>query len=82
MINVTVPAMTCNHCVMTITKAVKQVDPDANLQFSLSNHTVAVETDLDPSRLKQVIENTGYDVASFVSTGATEKSTCCGSCAA
>lgn len=80
MIEVTIPAMTCNHCVTTITKAVKQADQQANLQFSLANHTVLIETDLDEARLKATIEQTGYEVVAVGSLIAANDSACCGSC--
>ena len=80
MIEVTMPAMTCNHCVTTITNAVKEVDKDAKLQFSLRNHKVVVETDLDKLHLKETIERTGYEVASLQKIVTALEDNCCNSC--
>jgi copper chaperone len=34
--------MTCGHCVSTITKAVKAIDPLADLQIDLATHRVSI----------------------------------------
>ena len=39
-----VPDMTCGHCVATITRAVKAVDPAAEVKADLAGKTVTVET--------------------------------------
>lgn len=37
--------MTCGHCASTITKAVKTIDPGADVQVDLGRHLVSVATD-------------------------------------
>jgi copper chaperone len=52
--------MTCNHCVSTITKAVKEVDGAATLDISLSEHLVRVESKATRQDLQHAIAEAGY----------------------
>jgi copper chaperone CopZ len=53
--------MTCGHCVATITQAVKEVDPEAQLQFDLLKHTVQVEAlDAESKPFAAAIRAAGY----------------------
>ena len=63
MYHFTVPSMTCNHCVMTITKAIKQIDEDAELNFNLADHALKVASSISAERIKESIEQSGYEVA-------------------
>lgn len=54
--------MTCNHCVQTITQAVKGVAPDAVVLTDLAAHRVAVESTADAAALRAAIAEEGYDV--------------------
>jgi copper chaperone len=62
MINFNVPGMTCGHCARTITTAVQEVDPTAQVNIDLPSKNVAVTSGAQPERLKAAIENAGYDV--------------------
>ncbi|HEX8214730.1 MAG TPA: heavy-metal-associated domain-containing protein [Allosphingosinicella sp.] len=62
MINFNVPGMTCGHCARTITNAVREIDPAAEVDIDLASRTVAVTSAAQPERLKTAIENAGYDV--------------------
>ena len=44
MIELKIPALSCNHCVQVVTEAVKAADPQAQLQFDLPARTVQVQT--------------------------------------
>lgn len=55
--------MTCNHCVQTITQAVRAVLPDVTVQADLAAHRVTVEPAADPAALAAAIAEAGYDVA-------------------
>lgn len=37
-----VPDMTCNHCVASITKAIKELSSDAHVVFDLHDHLIEV----------------------------------------
>lgn len=53
--------MTCGHCVSTITKAVKALDPGAHVQFDLAAHRVEIESsDIHAARWSDVIRQAGY----------------------
>ncbi|MBV2180300.1 MAG: heavy-metal-associated domain-containing protein [Castellaniella sp.] len=54
--------MTCNHCVQTITQAVRAVAPDATVSTDLANHRVTVESAAAAPALQAAIAEEGYDV--------------------
>ena len=43
MIEMTLPTMTCGHCVKVVTGTVQKVDAQARLQIDLPSHTVKIE---------------------------------------
>ena len=47
MIELTLPTMTCGHCVRTVTETVQAVDSQATLQIDLPTHAVRI-TSLQP----------------------------------
>ena len=56
-----VPDMSCNHCVKSITEAVKAVDAGAQLNFDLPARRVSVEpAGASAEALKAAIEEAGY----------------------
>ncbi len=44
MIQLTLPTMTCGHCVRTVTETVQQVDPAATVKIDLPTHQVSIES--------------------------------------
>ena len=44
MFDLTLPTLTCGHCVSMVTKAIKQADPKAGVEIDLASHRVRVET--------------------------------------
>lgn len=53
--------MSCGHCVSTITKALKEADPGAQVQIDLARHRVEVtSTQCDALHLREVIAEAGY----------------------
>ena len=42
MLQLTVSDMTCGHCVSTVTKALKQADPQARVEIELKTQRVSV----------------------------------------
>ena len=55
-----VPDMSCDHCVKTITQAIKALDPAAKVVADLAQHTVAVASAIDAERLSAAIAAAGY----------------------
>lgn len=61
MLKLKVPDMSCGHCASTIEKAVKSVDAAAQVAVDLGSSTVAVETKVDETAIRDVIRSAGYD---------------------
>lgn len=55
-----VPDMTCGHCVATVTKAIKAVDADAEVQTDLASKTVTVASTAPVSALSKAMDQAGY----------------------
>jgi copper chaperone len=65
MIELNVPEMTCQHCVTTITRAVKGVDEGARCEIDLDAKRVQIDSVLPPSDFVEALEEVGY-VASLL----------------
>lgn len=61
MLKLKVPDMSCGHCVGTIEKAVKSVDPAARVAADLGSSTLTVETAAETDAIRGVIRLAGYD---------------------
>jgi copper chaperone len=64
-IKLNVEGMTCNHCKMAVTKALIALEGVSNVEVHLQEGTVDVdydETKVNVEKLKEVIEDQGYDV--------------------
>ena len=55
-----VPDMTCGHCVATITRAVKAVDPAAEVKADLAGKTVTVESAVPAAAVAKAMDQAGY----------------------
>ena len=62
MITFEVPGMTCGHCARTITNALQEIDPAAEVTVELASKRVAVGSNAIPEQLKKAIQDAGYDV--------------------
>ena len=60
MIELTLPDMTCGHCVKTVTATVKTLDAQAEVQCDLPTHTVRIQTTQSPEAVKQALAEEGY----------------------
>jgi copper chaperone len=64
MIEFTLPAMTCNHCVERVTQAVRQVDPAAKVAIDLGTHRVRIEgADAEREAVTTSLRDAGYEPA-------------------
>ena len=59
----TVTGMTCGHCEKAVTRALKQVDPKAEVTIDRSANRVDVQSDKTRALLSQAIADEGYAVA-------------------
>jgi copper chaperone len=62
-IELTVPAMSCGHCVKTITRAVQRLDPAAQVRPDLATKRVAFDTTLARETLQKALADEGYPAA-------------------
>ncbi len=60
MIELKVEGMTCNHCVQAVTRAVKSVDPGADVRVDLEGGTVKVDGQGSAEALSLAIREAGY----------------------
>ena len=62
-IELTLPAMTCGHCVKTVTATVQRLDPQAQVQADLATHQVRVDTTAAREAVVQALAAEGYPAA-------------------
>jgi len=60
MIELTLPTMTCGHCVKTVTAAVQQVDAAARLQVDLPTHQLRIESTRPAAEFERALAEEGY----------------------
>jgi copper chaperone len=60
MIELTLPTMTCGHCVKAVTAAVQQVDAAAKLQIDLPTHRVRIESTRPAADFERALAEEGY----------------------
>jgi copper chaperone len=56
----TIPAMSCGHCANAITKAVKALDPAAQVNVDLASKKVVVQTPRDRQAVAAALTQAGY----------------------
>jgi len=57
-----VEGMTCNHCVMHVTNALKEVAGVSNVKVDLASKKAVVEgTNLDDNAMKAAVADAGYE---------------------
>ena len=60
MIHFKVEDMTCNHCVTSVTKAVKALDGAARVDIDLPAHSVKVESAKPAAEVEAAIRDAGF----------------------
>jgi len=63
MIELKVDGMTCNHCVHAVTRAVKSVDPAADVRVDLETGKVQVDGQGSAEVLSRAIREAGYSAS-------------------
>jgi copper chaperone len=64
MIELTLPTMTCGHCVRTVTSTVRKLDPAAKLDIDLPSHKVQIESSRPVADFTAALTEEGYAPAS------------------
>lgn len=59
----TLPDMTCGHCVKTVTATVRAVDPQARLDVDLARHLVTIDSVRPPAEFTRALAEEGYPAA-------------------
>lgn len=62
-LQLTVPNMACSACVDTITKAVKAIDPTAEINADPKTKQVNIDTQTNETAIREAITTAGYTVA-------------------
>ena len=60
MLELTLPAMTCGHCVSVVSMAVKQTDPQASVEIDLARHRVIIEIAEDRETIESAVAEACY----------------------
>jgi copper chaperone len=63
MIQLTLPTMTCNHCVRTVTETVHRIDADAVLTIDLPTHLVQIDSKQASETFRAALAEEGYAAA-------------------
>jgi copper chaperone len=58
--DLTVPDMTCGHCVQSITQTVHQLDAQARVHCELSSHRVHITTSASREAITTALARQGY----------------------
>jgi copper chaperone len=61
MTKLSIPEMSCNHCMATVEKTVKSLDPAAVLSFDMTARTVELNTTAALSLVKTALSSAGYE---------------------
>lgn len=57
-----IEGMSCNHCVGHVKNALESLNNTSVLEVSLNEKYALVDTDIEDDKLKEVVEEEGYDV--------------------
>jgi copper chaperone len=60
MIELTLPTMTCGHCVRTVTATVQKVDAQATLKIDLPSHQVLIDSTQPAAAFTAALTDEGY----------------------
>jgi copper chaperone len=60
MLEFTIPAMSCGHCVKAVTQAVREIDPQADVQVDLASKQVTVQTTAAREAVVAALAEAGY----------------------
>lgn len=60
MIEFEIKAMSCDHCVAAITRAITALDPAASVQAELPTHRVRVQTSVARAVVEQALKAVDY----------------------
>ncbi|MGO9122947.1 MAG: heavy-metal-associated domain-containing protein [Desulfomonilaceae bacterium] len=61
---INIKGMSCNHCVMAVSQALKQMGDVRTVNVDLDNGKATIEHEnaIDMSKVKEIIEKAGYEI--------------------
>ena len=62
-IQLKVPGIACSACVNTVSKAIKSVDANANVEADTKTKIVNVQSQQSEDKIKEIIAEVGYPAA-------------------
>lgn len=62
-IQLKVPGIACSACVNTVSKAIKSVDANANVEADTKTKIVNVQSQQSEDKIKEIIAEAGYPAA-------------------
>ncbi|HEY0488675.1 MAG TPA: heavy-metal-associated domain-containing protein [Telluria sp.] len=63
MMKFSIPDMSCGHCSGVITKAIKDIDSTATVDFDMAARTATVNTSAGPDKVLGALSEAGYPAA-------------------
>jgi copper chaperone len=63
MIELTLPDMSCGHCVQAVTRTVQQVDAGAQVRIDLPSRRVQIESPQPAEAFRAALADEGYPAA-------------------
>lgn len=63
MIELTLPTMTCGHCVKAVTETIRRVDAGAQVDIDLPTHRVRIESTQPAEPFRAALAEEGYAAA-------------------
>lgn len=59
-IELTLPDMTCGHCVKTVTQTAQRLDPTARVRADLATHRVTIDSSVAAEAMQAALAAQGY----------------------
>ena len=59
-ITMTLPTMTCGHCVRSVTETVQRIDPAATFKIDLPSHQLILDSDQPAQAFAAALTEAGY----------------------
>ena len=64
MVSLEVRGMSCGHCAAAVTRAIRDVDPGAEVKVDLERGRVDVQGQAAPAAVSEAVSEAGYEVVS------------------
>jgi copper chaperone len=64
MVSLEVKGMSCGHCAAAVTRAIKEIDPAAEVKVDLESGRVEVQGQAAAAAVSKAVDEAGYEVVS------------------